>query len=98
METKISLNKRNRFLQKHKDLFWYMNKSKINEISDEVLVEFILNYGSWEDFLALKKTYGIVNLTEIFIKISTQQKSNLFPKIAHFFNLYFRRYAPQCFK
>ena len=35
METKISLNKRNRFLQKHKDLFWYMNKSKINEISDD---------------------------------------------------------------
>jgi len=98
METRIPTNKRNKFLQKHKDLFWYMDKSKINEISDEVLVEFILNYGSWDDFLALKKTYGIINLTEIFIKISTQQKSNLFPKIAHFFNLYFRRYAPQYFK
>ena len=98
METKISLKTRNKFLQKHKDLFWYMDKSKINEISDEVLVEFILNYGSWDDFLALKKMYGILNLTEIFINISTQQKSNLFPKIEHFFNLYFQRYEPQYFK
>ncbi len=28
-------------------LFWYIKKDKLDEISDQLLVETILNYGDW---------------------------------------------------
>lgn len=46
---------RKALINKYKSVFWYFDSSKTESISDEVLVEFILNYGSWKAFLDLKK-------------------------------------------
>lgn len=89
---------REKLINKYQKLFWYMDKAKLQQISDAVLVEFILNYGTWEAFLELKKLYGVKKLAKIYIEISSKSRSNLFPKIRNFFNHYFQRHAPEYFK
>lgn len=79
-----------KFLQKYSELFWYMDKEKLHTISDEVIVEIILNYGSWQAFLDLISLMGLKKVESIFRKISKKKRSNFFPKIKHFFNLYFK--------
>lgn len=89
---------REELVEKYQDLFWYMNKTKLHKLNDEVIVEFILNYGSWEAFIDLKSVMGMEKLAKIFIQLNHTKKSNLQPKIRHYFNLLFRKHAPQCFK
>lgn len=33
------------FIKKNKHLFWYINPEKLPNISNDILVEFIFNYG-----------------------------------------------------
>ncbi len=89
---KLSNKKQDRlkFLQKYSDLFWYMDKEKLHTISDEVMVEIILNYGSWKAFLDLISLMGLKKAEKIFKKISRKKRCNLFPKVKHFFTLYFK--------
>jgi len=91
-KNKLSNKKQDRlnFLQKYSDLFWYMDKEKLDTISDEVMVEIILNYGSWQAFLDLISLVGLKKVEKIFKKISRKKRSNLFPKVKHFFTLYFK--------
>lgn len=44
-----------KFLRLHSSLFWYIPEDKKEEISEEVLVEFILNYGDLEAVKGLFK-------------------------------------------
>ena len=37
------------YIRKHSSLFWYIPEDKKEDISEDVLVEFILNYGTMED-------------------------------------------------
>ena len=46
---------RKAFLEKNKHLLWYIKPEKIDAISNDVLVEFIFNYGTWEDVKELIK-------------------------------------------
>jgi hypothetical protein len=46
---------RAQFIEKNAHLFWYIKKEAIPKISNEVLVEFIFNYGTWEDVKELIK-------------------------------------------
>lgn len=54
------------FIEKNKHLFWHINPSKLQNISNEVLVEFIFNYGQWEDVKELVKILGFKELKRVF--------------------------------
>ena len=43
------------FIEKNAHLFWYIKKEAIPNIGNEVLVEFIFNYGTWQDVKDLIK-------------------------------------------
>lgn len=81
------------FIRKHSDLFWYIPENKKENISDEVLVEFILNYGTLEDFLQLKKLLGHKHIANILNNTNGRRQLNYYPEIYNFFYLYFNKNA-----
>jgi len=84
------------FIQEYSNLFWYTPEDKKEDISQEFLVETILNYG---DMAAIKKIfalYGIKKVAEIFfdsINQSERRKGNYHELTINYFTLFFNRYA-----
>ncbi|MBR3302808.1 MAG: hypothetical protein IKI67_01300 [Bacteroidales bacterium] len=86
---------RSALINKHKVLFWYTPEDKKEAISDALLVETLLNYGTLNDIRELIETLGLENVARIFFSASGRQKGNYTPQIRHYFTLVFNRYAPQ---
>lgn len=84
---------RETYIDSHRSLFWYTPDSKVHDISDALLVETILNYGTMNDVRSLIDTLGIKRTSAAFYSAKGRQKSNYYPEIYNYFNLYFQRYA-----
>ena len=80
---------------KNQQLFWYVNKSDLLKISDSVLVEFLLNYGSMQSVEQLFSVMGVENVASVFSKSIKGKRNNYFPQVKHFFDLYFKKNVPQ---
>lgn len=83
------------FIDNNQHLFWYIKKDALHNISDAVLVEFILNYGNMQ---AVKDLFAIMGETAVakeFSKAIKANRSNYFPQVQNYFNLYFKEYVPQ---
>ena len=89
------MTKREKYIAEHAALFWYTPEAKKKDISDSLLVETILNYGTMEDVKALFELMGMAEVAEIFFAAKGRQKLNYFPQIYNFFTLVFNRYVPQ---
>ncbi len=83
------------YIKQHASLFWYTPEAKKSEISDSLLVETILNYGTMEDVKALFDLMGIEKVADVFFSAKGRQKMNYFPQIYNYFTLVFNRYVPQ---
>lgn len=81
------------FIHDHSDLFWSIPKDKKEEISEGVLVEYILNYGTLDDCRTLFGIMGAKQVAAVFRKAEGRQKMNYFPEIYNFFSLYFAHHA-----
>ena len=81
------------FICDHRDLFWSVPEDQKEDISEAVLVEYILNYGTLDDCRNLIRLMGINRISEVFHKADERQKMNYFPEIYNFFSLYFRHHA-----
>ncbi len=87
------------FLEENKHLFWHFDKTKLDRLSDDVIVEYILNYGSYNAVKTLLKIMGVNPVAEIFFRnAAPDRRINYFPEALHFFNLYFKRHASGDFK
>ena len=84
---------RKELIQKHRSLFWYTPEGKKEFISDALLVETLLNYGTLDDFRELVSTLGLTRVAEVFRSLKGRQKGNYDPATYHFFSLVFDRYA-----
>ncbi len=62
------------FIRKNAHLFWYVPNDKKLDISDEVLVEIILNYGTWDDVKEMKELLGN---KYIYVGLHTKKKPSL---------------------
>ena len=77
-------------------LFWYSPGDKGETVSDELLVEHILNYGTMDDVRELFRVMGLQRVSEVFfksIKLSERRKNNYNPVALNYFTLLFNRYA-----
>ena len=81
------------FIRQHSSLFWYIPEDKKEEISHDVLVEFILNYGTLEDVKMLLKILGVEEAAKVFFRAEGRRKLNYFPEVYNFFSLYFKKNA-----
>lgn len=81
------------FILQHSNLFWYTPQDKKVDLSDEFLVETILNYGTLTEFKELEKLMGKENLSKIFFNIEGRKILNFYPEVYNFFNEYFKKHA-----
>jgi len=81
------------FIRENGYLFWYTPEDKGEQVTDELLVETMLNYGSLEQIQTLFDLVGIKNVAKIFKNMTGRKKLNYFPQVWNYFNLYFDKYA-----
>lgn len=81
------------FIRKHSSLFWYIPEDKKEDIDHEILVEFILNYGTLDDVRTMFKILGIQEAAKAFFSAEGRRKLNYYPEIYNYFSLFFKRYA-----
>jgi hypothetical protein len=81
------------FIRRKSNLFWYTPEDKKEDISPELLVETILNYGSMDEIKTLIKIMGIKEMSRIFFSAEGRKKLNYYPEIYNFFSLFFTRNA-----
>ena len=81
------------FIEKNKHLFWYIKKDKIPFIGNEVLVEFVFNYGTLDDVKELVKIIGFDELKIVYEGITDRKIGNYPPEIYNFLGLITKKYA-----
>lgn len=82
------------FVRKRKHLFW--STKNYDGLSDEAVVESVLNYGNMEDVRELIELLGMREVAMIFREKSKKSKmgrQNYLPEVKNYFNLYFNKYA-----
>ena len=83
---------REEFISKRASLFWSVGD--LSKVSDILLVETILNYGSWEDVKELIQLLGISRTAKLFRDTTEGRvRDNYFPEVKNYFTLYFTRHA-----
>jgi len=81
------------YIERHKTYFWYTPENKKEDISESLLVENILNYGTLDDVRQLIQIMGINNVANIFFSAKDRKKLNYYPEIHNFFSHVFAKYA-----
>lgn len=81
------------FIRENSHLFWYTPGKEKENISHELLVEHILNYGTLDAVRKLFKIMGIGNVAKVFVNMQGRKKLNFYPEIYNYFSLLFKRYA-----
>ena len=81
------------YIRDRSALFWYSPADKGETVSDELLVEHILNYGSMDDVRELFRLMGLQRVAEVFRSMTERKRLNFFPEIWNFFDLLFLQHA-----
>ena len=84
------------FIRENGYLFWYTPEDKGEKVTDELLVETMLNYGSMGQIQTLFDLMGMKEVADIFfysINLSERRKNNFFEPTVNYFTLFFNRYA-----
>ena len=84
---------REEFINKNAHLFWYIKKEAIPNISNEVLVEFIFNYGTWDDVKELIKIIGFQELKRVYDDVTDRKVGNYIPEMLDLMSRITNRYA-----
>ncbi len=72
-------------------LAWYIDS--LENMSDESVLEHVLNYGDFDDVKKYIEIKGIKQTSKIFDNSIKKERSNYRPEIVHYFTLYFKKYA-----
>ena len=81
------------FIEEHQALFWYSSHDKRETVSDELLVETMINYGSLNDLNQLFEIMGLKNVAAIFRGMTERKRQNIYPELRNYFELYFDKYV-----
>jgi len=84
------------FIKENQALFWSVKPDEKPNISLNLLVETILNYGDEKQVKKLFDLIGIQTTADIFSRQISGRRSNYRPRTRHFFTLYFKKHAPAC--
>lgn len=76
-------------IRKKPYLAWYVKN--VENLSDESVLEHVLNYGNWDDVQTFIKIKGLESTKNLFNKALKKRRSNYPDNIKHYFSLYFNR-------
>ena len=82
----------NNLIRENGCLFWYTPEDKGEKVTDELLVETMLNYGDLDQIRGLFKLMGMQNVAQIFRNMTGRKQKNYFPEIWNYYDLYFNKY------
>ncbi len=71
-------------------LLWHVKN--IDNLSEESIVEAVLNRGDFDDFLKLLDILGIKYVAQIFYKQTALKRKNYNKKTENYFRLFFERH------
>jgi len=77
-------------IKKKPYLAWYVRN--VESLSDESVLEHVLNYGNWEDVQTFIKIKGLKETKNLFNQTTKQKRINYPDNIKHYFDLYFNTY------
>ena len=82
------------FISNRRSLFWSVSDAKLAQISDALLVETILNYGTAADVRTLFDLLSIEHIAAIFFEhTENKTRTNYLPPVKNYFTLYFNRHV-----
>jgi len=81
------------YIKANSTFFWYIPEEEKQNISMEVLVETILNWGDRDAVKQLISLLGIDTVAKIFNKQISNNRINYHPQVLNFFKIYFKRHA-----
>jgi hypothetical protein len=81
------------FIRENSHLFWWIKPEERENADIAFLVEAILNCGNEKSVKKLFELVGIKKVAEIFYRQTAGPRTNYHPRTAHYFKLYFQRYA-----
>ncbi len=88
------MTERESYIRGRRPLFWSVGDDKLSGISNELLVETVLNFGTLNDVRDLIQLLGLKQTAATFYKTTVNRpRHNYFPEVANFFRLYFNRHA-----
>ena len=67
--------------------------SDLDNVSKDLIVESVLNYGDFNDFKELIKIMKIKDVAVVFKKQINKKRCNYRPEVKNYFILYFKKYA-----
>ena len=77
-------------IKANRHLFWYTPEEKKGEISEDLLLETILNYGTLESSIHLIDVMGKAHVLNKLTAAKGRKKNNYYPEIYNFFLLYLK--------
>jgi len=83
-----------RLVVENRPLFWSIAETELGNISSELVVETILNFGSLKSVKQLFEVMGTDQAAKIFASQQSLKRNNYFPQVSHYFNLYFESHVP----
>ena len=84
------------FIKEHSSLFWYIREDAKENISFNLLVETILQYGDIPDVKRLFELIGINQASAIFFEQISKRRCNYQPRTIHYFKTYFEKNVSLC--
>lgn len=85
------------FIARNGEYFWWVPEEAKQNLSEESVVEAILNYGNMENLRELFELLGTERVAEIFSKQIKQKRCNYLDLPKNYFTLYFKEHAPKYF-
>ncbi|PIR42535.1 hypothetical protein CO058_03545 [candidate division WWE3 bacterium CG_4_9_14_0_2_um_filter_35_11] len=72
-------------------LMW--STQNYNTLSPESILECVISYGNWDDFINLTKIFGMKKNSKLFELLKNKKRSNLRPRTNDYFSRYFKKHA-----
>jgi len=91
MQNKSQIERARDIIRHKPHLIWYSDN--YDGFSERTIFEHVLNYGEWEDVQELVKIYGFEGCYNLFKDLVKGARQNLYPQVAHYFNLYFLKHV-----
>ena len=81
------------FIKRNEHLFWYTPMEEKQNISEQMLVEFIINFGTLENIKELIQLYGVPKMQELLQEFKGRQKQNIYPELYHLVSEHLKKVA-----
>lgn len=81
------------FIKHHSQIFWYIPEAKKETISDEFLLEHVINHCDIPAIMELFTIMGTEKAELIFRSLKGRRKNNIYPEYYNLFDLYFKRHV-----